>query len=106
MFIIAALPLNFSFDSAYAAAVVKIRDEKTTLPVISRLLNTYFDSGMPADLEALNSCLKLSSVGWVVINLGGKANSSSIGLNAWKMMNTIGSPVSITRGSTSSRILI
>lgn len=84
----------------------KNRDKNTTDTVIRRLLNTYLESGIPAVLDALNSFLKLSSVGFVVINLGGNANSSSMGLNAWNMMNTIGRPVRITRGSTSRKILI
>jgi hypothetical protein len=50
-------------------------------------------SGILALLEALASLAKLSSVGLVVINFGGNANNSSIGLKAWNMMNMIGSPV-------------
>ena len=76
------LPLYFNLEREYAAAVVKIKEEKTTAPVMSKLLNTYLDSGIPADLDALKSCLKLSNVGLVVINFGGNANNSSMGLNA------------------------
>jgi hypothetical protein len=82
MFISVYLPLNLNLDKAKPAAEEKTMEENTTDAVIMMLLNMYLVMGIPAVLEAFASFVKLSQVGLDTKNLGGKANSSSMGLKA------------------------
>jgi hypothetical protein len=93
------LPLNSFLDKTYpAAAEIKI-DKTITIIVDVMLLNRYLEAGTLEVPAVVNSLLKFSRVGLVVINLGGYTKSSSIGLKALKTIKSIGNIINAIIGS-------
>ena len=65
-------------------ARLEITIDKTTVTRVMTIeLNKYLDIGIPVVEVTSNKSLKFLVVGLITKNLGGHANNSDSGLNAW-----------------------
>jgi hypothetical protein len=85
-----SLPLNSSLDNPKAVIELISNVNRITIVVVSKLLNTYLDAGIPDSAEKLSNKRKFSIVGCFTKKVGGYANSSVNGLKALFTINTIG----------------